>query len=251
MIAGAAGSVACRVEIYAKSSCGFCWRAKQLLDSQGRRVSRRSRSTSAGAEREEMIQRANGRTTVPQIFINGRACRRLRRSLRLDRDGQAGAMIWQPDGQDRALPVDRRASTPPPMPRGWPTPIGAGGRGRRGDAVHAGDVGPARPRLATAPRQAFALEEDDQVLAAVPRRRAREHGIWVHLGSLAVLAEGGKLANRGVRDRPARRDPRALRQDPSVRRRPSDRRELARIATSIGTAAKRWSSTARRSASSA
>jgi predicted amidohydrolase len=29
------------------------------------------------------------------------------------------------------------------------------------------------------------------------RAAAAEHGIWVHLGSLAVLAEGGKLANRG------------------------------------------------------
>ncbi len=39
-------------------------------------------------------------------------------------------------------------------------------------------------------------EDQDEVLAAV-RGAAAEHGIWVHLGSLAVLAEGGKLANRG------------------------------------------------------
>ncbi|WP_324808908.1 carbon-nitrogen hydrolase family protein [Sphingomonas sp. LY29] len=39
-------------------------------------------------------------------------------------------------------------------------------------------------------------EGDDAVLAAV-RAAAAEHGIWIHLGSLAVLAEGGKLANRG------------------------------------------------------
>ncbi|MEA1073270.1 carbon-nitrogen hydrolase family protein [Sphingomonas sp. LY160] len=39
-------------------------------------------------------------------------------------------------------------------------------------------------------------EGDDAVLAAV-RAAAAKHGIWVHLGSLAVLAEGGKLANRG------------------------------------------------------
>ena len=39
-------------------------------------------------------------------------------------------------------------------------------------------------------------EEDDAVLAAV-RSAAAAAGIWVHLGSLAVLAGDGKLANRG------------------------------------------------------
>jgi predicted amidohydrolase len=39
------------------------------------------------------------------------------------------------------------------------------------------------------------VEEDDHVLAAC-REAARELGIWVHLGSLAVLVEHGKVANR-------------------------------------------------------
>jgi predicted amidohydrolase len=39
-------------------------------------------------------------------------------------------------------------------------------------------------------------EEDDEVLAAV-RQAAREHGLWVHLGSLALKVEGERLANRG------------------------------------------------------
>ncbi|GAA0299855.1 carbon-nitrogen hydrolase family protein [Sphingomonas oligophenolica] len=39
-------------------------------------------------------------------------------------------------------------------------------------------------------------ETDDPVLAAV-REAAAAHGIWVHLGSLAVRGEGGKLSNRG------------------------------------------------------
>jgi predicted amidohydrolase len=39
-------------------------------------------------------------------------------------------------------------------------------------------------------------EEDDVVLAAV-REAAQAAGIWVHLGSLALLGEGGKLVNRG------------------------------------------------------
>ncbi|MES2986413.1 MAG: nitrilase-related carbon-nitrogen hydrolase, partial [Pseudomonadota bacterium] len=39
-------------------------------------------------------------------------------------------------------------------------------------------------------------EEDDRVLAAV-REAAAKAGIWVHIGSLAILREDGKLANRG------------------------------------------------------
>ena len=38
--------------------------------------------------------------------------------------------------------------------------------------------------------------DQDVVLAAV-REAARRNSIWVHLGSLAVVAEGAKLANRG------------------------------------------------------
>lgn len=39
-------------------------------------------------------------------------------------------------------------------------------------------------------------EAEDEVLAAV-REAARAHGSWVHLGSLAVRLDGGKVANRG------------------------------------------------------
>jgi predicted amidohydrolase len=39
-------------------------------------------------------------------------------------------------------------------------------------------------------------QEEDQVLAAC-REAAARHGIWLHIGSLAVLAEDGKVANRG------------------------------------------------------
>lgn len=39
-------------------------------------------------------------------------------------------------------------------------------------------------------------EKDDQVLAAC-REAASRHGLWLHLGSLAVRTEDGKLANRG------------------------------------------------------
>ena len=39
-------------------------------------------------------------------------------------------------------------------------------------------------------------EAEDHVLSAC-RDAARQHGIWLHLGSLAVLGDDGKVANRG------------------------------------------------------
>lgn len=40
-------------------------------------------------------------------------------------------------------------------------------------------------------------EADDEVLAAV-REAASKAGVWVHLGSLALKGDGGKLVNRGI-----------------------------------------------------
>ncbi|MCM8729852.1 carbon-nitrogen hydrolase family protein [Hephaestia sp. GCM10023244] len=42
----------------------------------------------------------------------------------------------------------------------------------------------------------IATEADDRVLAAV-REAAARHGLWVHLGSLALRRDDGRLANRG------------------------------------------------------
>jgi glutaredoxin 3 len=60
-----------KVEIYTKFTCPYCYRAKRLLDSKGVQYEEYD-ITLGGPQRAEMIQRANGRTTVPQIFIDGR-----------------------------------------------------------------------------------------------------------------------------------------------------------------------------------
>ena len=58
------------VEIYIKSFCPYCARAKRLLDEKG--VNYREYEISVDrAKRDEMIDRAQGRATVPQVFING------------------------------------------------------------------------------------------------------------------------------------------------------------------------------------
>lgn len=56
------------VEIYTKTFCPYCWRAKSLLETKG--VAYQEISVDFGGEQKQlMIQRASGRTTVPQIFI--------------------------------------------------------------------------------------------------------------------------------------------------------------------------------------
>lgn len=56
------------VEIYTTPTCGFCHAAKRLLDQKG--VDYTEIDVWAAPERRpEMMQRANGRRTVPQIFV--------------------------------------------------------------------------------------------------------------------------------------------------------------------------------------
>ena len=60
-----------KVEIYTRAFCGYCYRAKRLLDSKGIEYMERE-VFFGGPERQVMIERSGGRTTVPQIFIDGR-----------------------------------------------------------------------------------------------------------------------------------------------------------------------------------
>ena len=59
-----------QVEIYTSPFCGYCFRAKRLLDSKG--VAYREVDVFSDAKaKAEMIERSGGRT-VPQIFIDGK-----------------------------------------------------------------------------------------------------------------------------------------------------------------------------------
>lgn len=58
------------VEIYSSPWCGYCARAKTLLDRKG--VAYTDIDVDADTKRrDEMSKRAGGRTSVPQIFIDG------------------------------------------------------------------------------------------------------------------------------------------------------------------------------------
>jgi glutaredoxin 3 len=57
-----------KVEMYSTMWCGYCARARALLNKKGVKFEDIDIDTS---RRDEMITRAGGRTSVPQIFIDG------------------------------------------------------------------------------------------------------------------------------------------------------------------------------------
>jgi glutaredoxin 3 len=81
-----------KVEIYSKTFCGYCWRARSLLESKGIAFEEYV-IDGGGPKREEMIERAGGRTTVPQIFIDGRHIGGFSDLHALERDGKLSDLL--------------------------------------------------------------------------------------------------------------------------------------------------------------
>ena len=81
-----------RVEIYTKAFCGYCARAKRLLDVKGVEYEEYD-ITFGGEKRAEMLQRAHGRSTVPQIFIDDRHVGGSDDLHTLERNGQLDPML--------------------------------------------------------------------------------------------------------------------------------------------------------------
>ena len=83
------------VEIYTKASCGFCVRAKRLLEMKKVEYTEIAVDR-GGAPKEEMVQRARGRTTVPQIFIDGAHIGGCDALMSLEYDGKLDALLAAP-----------------------------------------------------------------------------------------------------------------------------------------------------------
>ncbi len=81
-----------RIEIYVKTTCSYCIRARRLLDAKGVQYEAHVVDF-GGPKREEMIQRTKGRTTVPQIFIDGRHIGGCDDLFALEYEGRLNAML--------------------------------------------------------------------------------------------------------------------------------------------------------------
>jgi glutaredoxin 3 len=84
-----------RVEIYTTMLCPYCWRAKKLLEERGAAFQEVDVMCD-GSLRNEMRQRAGGRTSVPQIFINGQHVGGCDDLYALDRAGKLKPLLEQP-----------------------------------------------------------------------------------------------------------------------------------------------------------
>ena len=80
------------VELYTTMFCPYCARARALLERKGVAYTDID-ILAAPARRGEMIQRAGGRTTVPQIFINGEHIGGSDELVALDRAGELDAKL--------------------------------------------------------------------------------------------------------------------------------------------------------------
>lgn len=81
-----------KIEIYTSPLCGFCHAAKRLLNQKGAEFS----EVDVLAEpdrRSEMMDRAHGRHTVPQIFIGNTHVGGCDELYALERAGKLDAML--------------------------------------------------------------------------------------------------------------------------------------------------------------
>ena len=80
------------IEIYTSPLCGFCHAAKRLLSEKGAGFVETDVSRDM-ALKQAMMKRANGRHTVPQIFIGGKHVGGFDDLAALDRAGKLDQML--------------------------------------------------------------------------------------------------------------------------------------------------------------
>jgi len=83
-----------KIEIYTTPFCGYCARAKGLLDDKGAQYDEMDVMMD-DKKRTEMRERAK-RTTVPQIFINGQHIGGSDELAALEKAGKLDALLAQP-----------------------------------------------------------------------------------------------------------------------------------------------------------
>jgi glutaredoxin 3 len=87
-----------KIEIYTQPFCGYCSRAKKILDRKGVDYEEID-IMEHPARRPEMVERADGRTSTPQIFIDGEGIGGCDDMMALDLDGELDAKLGLPAAQ--------------------------------------------------------------------------------------------------------------------------------------------------------
>jgi len=82
------------VEIYTQWGCPYCARAKALFDKNAIAYTEYD-VTMGGPKRAEMVERAPGSRTVPQIFIDGKSIGGCDDLMALNAKGELAALLGQ------------------------------------------------------------------------------------------------------------------------------------------------------------
>ncbi|MFC4543532.1 glutaredoxin 3 [Halosolutus amylolyticus] len=91
-----------RVEIYTKDNCPYCDKAKNLFDSKG--VEYEEYNVTGDDERfEEMVERADGRKTAPEVFIDDELIGGWDDTCELEERGELDEKLGITDGDDDAI----------------------------------------------------------------------------------------------------------------------------------------------------
>jgi glutaredoxin 3 len=80
------------IRLYTTTSCGYCIRAKQLLQQRGVPYEEID-VTGDDEQRAWLVEASGGRRTVPQIFIHGKPIGGFQELRALDRSGQLDVLL--------------------------------------------------------------------------------------------------------------------------------------------------------------
>ena len=80
------------IEIYTSPFCGYCHRAKRLLTTKNAEFTEIDVMMDS-SRKSEMVDRAGGRTSVPQIFINGEHIGGSDDLAKLESDGELDGLL--------------------------------------------------------------------------------------------------------------------------------------------------------------
>lgn len=83
-----------KIDIYTTPWCGYCARAKNLLESKGAEFT--EMDVMEDAEKRNEMRARSKRTTVPQIFINGQHIGGSDELAELERAGKLDPLLAQP-----------------------------------------------------------------------------------------------------------------------------------------------------------
>ncbi|GBQ68616.1 glutaredoxin [Ameyamaea chiangmaiensis NBRC 103196] len=81
-----------KIEVYTQPGCPYCVRAVRLLSSKGVPFEEIT-ALHGTAERTAARERSGGRTTVPQVFIDGRSIGGCDDLMALERSGQLDPLL--------------------------------------------------------------------------------------------------------------------------------------------------------------